>query len=299
MVNTMVYATRRFEFSAAHRYWRDDWGREQNERVFGKCTSPYGHGHNYTLDVTVKGTPDPVTGMIMNMVELKAIVGAVVEEFDHKHLNEDTPYFKERIPTTENIIRVLWGLIAPRMPAGAALARLRLYEMNDLWAEYDGAEEASFSRSYVFSAAHRLHAPALSDAENRAIYGKCDNPNGHGHNYTLEVTIKGAIDAATGMVIDLVELDRIVRGVLDTLDHKHLDREIAAFAQQTSTAENIVVYLWGELATRLEGRLAHLKLWETNKNVFEYSRESGDRSQNTEERDETLENSDMPGYSDS
>jgi 6-pyruvoyltetrahydropterin/6-carboxytetrahydropterin synthase len=271
MVKRMVYATRRFEFSSAHRYWREDWSQDQNERVFGRCTSPYGHGHNYTLDVTIKGIPDPVTGMIMNMVDLKAIVGAVLEEFDHKHLNEDTPYFKQRIPTTENIVRVLWGLIAPRIPAGVALARLRLYEMSDLWAEYDGAEEASFSRSYVFSAAHRLHAPALSDDQNRAIFGKCNNPNGHGHNYTLEVTVGGAIDTATGMVIDLVELDRTVRGVLDALDHRHLDREIAAFASQTSTAENIVAYLWAELAPRLEGRLKHLQLWETNRNVFEYS----------------------------
>ena len=266
----MVYATRRFEFSAAHRYWRDDWSREQNERVFGKCTSPYGHGHNYTLDVTVTGTPDPVTGMIMNMVDLKAIVGAVLEEFDHRHLNEDTPYFKDRLPTTENIVRVLWGLIAPRLPEGARLARLRLYEMSDLWAEYDGADEAEFSRSYVFSAAHRLHAPGLSDEENRALYGKCNNPNGHGHNYTLEVTAAGPIDDATGMVIDLIELDTTVRGVLDTLDHKHIDREVPAFADQTSTAENLVIYLWSELALRLAGRLRHLKLWETTKNVFEY-----------------------------
>jgi 6-pyruvoyltetrahydropterin/6-carboxytetrahydropterin synthase len=270
MVSRMVYATRRFEFSAAHRYWRDDWSKEQNERVFGKCTSPYGHGHNYTLDVTIKGRPDPITGMIMNMNELKALVGEVLEAFDHKHLNEDTPYFKQCIPTTENIVRVLWGLIAPPLPAGVALARLRLYEMNDLWAEYDGAEEASFSRSYVFSAAHRLHAPALSEAENLALYGKCNNPNGHGHNYTLEVTAAGQIDDTTGMVIDLVELDATVRGVLDTLDHKHIDHEVPAFVQQTSTAENLVVYLWGELAPQLKGRLRHLKLWETNKNVFEY-----------------------------
>jgi 6-pyruvoyltetrahydropterin/6-carboxytetrahydropterin synthase len=267
----MVYATRRFEFSAAHRYWRADWSRERNEMVFGKCTSTYGHGHNYTLDVTIRGTPDPITGMIMNLVDLKAIVGEVLEEFDHKHLNEDTPYFKERIPTTENIVGVLWGLIAPRLPEGAALARLRLYEMNDLWAEYDGAAETTFSRSYVFSAAHRLHAPALSDEENQAIFGKCNNPNGHGHNYTLEVTVGDAVDADTGMVIDLLELDRTARSVLDTLDHTHLDREILGFKHQTSTAENIVRYLWAELAPRLEGRLQHLRLWETKNNVFEYS----------------------------
>jgi 6-pyruvoyltetrahydropterin/6-carboxytetrahydropterin synthase len=111
----MVYATRRFEFSAAHRYWRDDWSKEQNEHVFGKCTSRYGHGHNYTLDVTIKGRPDPITGVIMSMVELKTLVGEVLAAFDHQHLNEDTPYFKQHIPTTENIVRVLWGLIAPQL----------------------------------------------------------------------------------------------------------------------------------------------------------------------------------------
>lgn len=267
----MVSVTRRFEFSASHRYWRDDWTRKENERIFGKCTSPYGHGHNYTLEVTVKGQADPITGMVMNITDLKALVGEILEQFDHKHLNEDTPYFKDRIPTTENIVRVLWRLLAPKVPAGAVLARLRLYEMSDLWAEYEGAEEASFSRSYVFSAAHRLHAPQLSDTENRAIYGKCNNPNGHGHNYTLEVTVRGPVDEATGMVIDLVAMDRLVHGVIDRLDHRHLDKEIAAFATRTSTAENIAVFLWDELRPRFEGRLEHIKLWETKNNVFEYS----------------------------
>lgn len=269
----MVSATRRFEFSASHRYWREDWSTEQNERVFGKCVSPYGHGHNYTLDVTITGEVDPITGMIMNMTDLKTIVNAVLEEFDHKHLNEDTPYFKECIPTTENIVRVLWGLIAPRLPVGVALARLRLYEMDDLWAEYDGSGEALFTRSYTFAAAHRLHTPALSDEQNRLVYGKCNNPNGHGHNYTVAVTVSGTIDPETGMVIDLVKMDRTVRSVLDNLDHKHLDREVAGFHDQTSTGENIIVYLWNELAPRFEGRLVHLKLWETRKNVFAYAGE--------------------------
>ncbi len=270
----MVTVTRRFEFSAAHRYWRDDWSKEQNEQAFGKCISPYGHGHNYTLEVTVQGNIDPITGMVMNVTEIKTIIGKVLEDFDHKHLNEDTPYFKERIPTTENIVRVLWGLIAPQFSQGVRLARLRLYEMSDLWAEYDGADEAHFSRSYVFSAAHRLHAPQLSDEENQAIYGKCNNPNGHGHNYRLEVTVSGPVEPLTGMVIDLAEMDQLVNSVTGTLDHRHLDQEIAYFRQHTSTAEEIVVYLWNELAPRFEGRLHHLKLWETNNNAFEYRGEA-------------------------
>lgn len=270
----MVTVTRRFEFSAAHRYWRAEWSQEQNERVFGKCTSRYGHGHNYTLEVTISGPVDPVTGMLMNISDLKALVGGVLDEFDHKHLNEDTPYFKELIPTTENIVQVLWRLIVPILPQGVRLAKLRLYEMSDLWAEYTGTQEGLFSRSYVFSAAHRLHTPQLSDAENQAIYGKCNNPHGHGHNYTLEVTVRGPLDAHTGMLIDLVEMDRVVQSVIGALDHCHLDREVAYFQQHTSTAEQIVAYLWGELLPRFEGRLAHLKLWETGKNTFEYSGET-------------------------
>jgi 6-pyruvoyltetrahydropterin/6-carboxytetrahydropterin synthase len=264
---TMVYATRRFEFSAAHRYWRNDWSQEENERAFGKCTSPYGHGHNYVLDVTITGELDERTGMVMNMSELKSLVGEVLEGFDHKHLNEDTPYFTAQLPTTENIARVLWRLIAARLPAAARLAHLRLYETSELWADYDGSDETSLARAYSFSAAHRLHAPALSDEENRAIYGKCNNPNGHGHNYTLEVSVAGPVDGATGMVV----MDTIVRSVLDQLDFRHLDRELAAFATKPSTAEHIIRYLWEELAPRFEGGLRRLKLWETPRNSFEYA----------------------------
>lgn len=267
----MVLATRRFEFSAAHRYWRDDWSPEENERTFGKCTSPYGHGHNYVLDVTITGQLDERTGMVMNMSELKRLVGDVLEEFDHKHLNEDTPYFRTQLPTTENIVRVLWRLIAARLPAPARLAHLRLYETSELWADYDGSDETSLARTYTFSAAHRLHAPALSDEQNQALYGKCNNPNGHGHNYTLEVSVAGPVDSATGMVIELEALDGAVRSVLDQLDFRHLDREIPAFATRPSTAENIIRYLWDELAPRLEGGLRRLKLWETPRNSFEYA----------------------------
>lgn len=266
----MVYATRRFEFSAAHRYWWDDWSAEENQRVFGKCTSPNGHGHNYLLDVTITGNIDPRTGMIINMTELKGLVGEVLDEFDHRHLNMDTPYFRDQLPTTENIVRVLWRLIAARLPAHVRLSHLRLYEMNDLWADYDGSDETTFVRAYTFSAAHRLHAPALSNEENLHIYGKCNNPNGHGHNYTLEVSVTGPVDPATGMVIDLVQMDATVRAVLNSLDFYHIDRDVLAFANQPSTAENIIVFLWDALSPRFVGSLRHLRLWETGKNVFAY-----------------------------
>ena len=265
-----VLATRRFTFSAAHRYWRNDWSAEQNQAAFGKCTNLYGHGHNYELFVSVAGPVDSQTGMVMNVTDLKRIVNDVLLEFDHKHLNEDTPYFRELLPTTENIVQVLWGLITPQLPDGVRLHQLRLYENADLYADFFGTNEAHFSRRYEFSAAHRLHAPQLSDEANREIFGKCNNPNGHGHNYQLEVTVCGAIDRETGMVIDLVAMDERVNGVLAQFDHKHLDYQVADFSDMPSTAENIIIVLWQHLQAQFGSQLQHLRLWETANNVFDY-----------------------------
>ncbi len=178
-----VLTSKRFEFSAAHRYWNPEWSPERNVEVFGKCTNPHGHGHNYVLEVTAAGEVDPATGMVINVTELKRIVGGVLEGFDHKHLNEDTPYFRDRQPTTENIVQVLWSLITPELPRGVRLHRLRLYETTDIFADFYGGETASFGRNYRFSAAHRLDSPQLSPDENVALYGKCNNVKGHGHDY--------------------------------------------------------------------------------------------------------------------
>ena len=132
--------SRRFDFSASHRYYRDDWSVEKNHSVFGLCALPNGHGHNYTLDVSVAGIPDPSTGMVINLVELKSIVDRILEEFDHKHLNLDTPYYHERIPTTENLVIVLWDLINSHLP-DSRLSHLRLYETDDLFVDYYGDQE--------------------------------------------------------------------------------------------------------------------------------------------------------------
>ena len=130
--------TKTFEFSASHRYYRDEWPEEENRRVFGECARPNGHGHNYTLDLTVTGPIDAVTGMIVNIVDIKAAVEDVLEQFDHRHLNLDMDYFKDRIPTTENLAVTLWDLIGPRLPAPARLSNLRLHEDEDLYVEYLG-----------------------------------------------------------------------------------------------------------------------------------------------------------------
>jgi 6-pyruvoyltetrahydropterin/6-carboxytetrahydropterin synthase len=136
---TTVLISRRFDFSSSHRYYREEWSEAENARTFGLCALPNGHGHNYTLEVAVVGEPDPETGMVINLVELRSAVDDVLVQFDHKHLNLDTPYFQGRIPTSENLVAVLWGLIKDRLE-GAQLDRLRLYETDDLFVEFFGEQ---------------------------------------------------------------------------------------------------------------------------------------------------------------
>ena len=134
----MIYVTRRAEFSASHYYHNPDLSPEENRRLFGKCNNPHGHGHNYTLEVTVAGEIDRATGMVMDLKELKKLLESeVLELMDHKFLNKEVPVFAVKIPTTENIAVEIWKLLAPKLTLGK-LHRIRLYETPDLYAEYFG-----------------------------------------------------------------------------------------------------------------------------------------------------------------
>ena len=131
----LAYTTRRFSFSAAHRYHVDGWDSEENRRVFGEAWAV--HGHNYALEVTVRGEIDPRTGMVVDLSELKRIVGdLVVRRFDHVDLNAD-PLFADRVPTTENIAIAVWGLLAPKL-GGERLWRVRVWEDPTLYVDYFG-----------------------------------------------------------------------------------------------------------------------------------------------------------------
>lgn len=131
----MVLLTRRIEFSASHLYHNPDFSPEENRRVFGKCNNPHGHGHNYALEVTIEGQPDPVTGMVLDLKELKEILEReVMQRMDHRFLNKEVPELAGEIPTCENIARVIWTLLEPKIPQGR-LHRVRLYETSDLFAD--------------------------------------------------------------------------------------------------------------------------------------------------------------------
>ncbi len=132
--------------------------------------------------------------------------------------------------------------------------------------------QVALSKVFSFSAAHRLHVPEKDLAFNQQIYDKCNNLNGHGHDYYLEVSIKGPVNTKTGMIIPLSYFDQAVNSVLMPLDHRHLDHEIEYFKNHRSTGEEIVKYLWQELEKFLGKKLFRLKLWETNNNYFELER---------------------------
>jgi 6-pyruvoyltetrahydropterin/6-carboxytetrahydropterin synthase len=132
--------------------------------------------------------------------------------------------------------------------------------------------EVTVTRRMHFNAAHRVHNPELSDEENRRLFGKCNNPNWHGHNYVLDVSVAGQIDGRTGYVMDLAELKRVVQeAVVDHVDHRNFNLEVPFMRGVIPTAENIVVACWRVLAPRVApARLLRLVLWETPNNYVEY-----------------------------
>lgn len=131
------------------------------------------------------------------------------------------------------------------------------------------------TRRETFAAAHRLFKPELSDKENLKLFGKCSNPNWHGHNYTLEVIVAGEVDPGTGFVMDLKELKEIVReNVISKVDHKNLNLDTDFMKDKIPTAENIVIAIWSELKDKIiKGKLHSVKLYETENNYFEYKGE--------------------------
>jgi 6-pyruvoyltetrahydropterin/6-carboxytetrahydropterin synthase len=142
----MSYArlTRKIGFAAGHRYHRPDWSEEENRRVFGACSNPHGHGHNYRLEVTVEGEIDRLTGFSVDLVALDALLAREVSDaFDHQHINHAIPEFASGlIPTTENILAYLWPRILGGMPDGVLLKQLRLHEDDTLFVDFTGGDPA-------------------------------------------------------------------------------------------------------------------------------------------------------------
>lgn len=264
-----VTLARRAYFSAGRRLWHPDWSEARNGEVFGKLAAA--HGHDYVLDVFYRGAIDSANGMIVNISELKPVIAAATQALDGKFLDCEVAYFTPHRPTAENIVNFIWEHLPQQMGAGH-LARLRLQETARSWVERI-ENTMRVTRSYEFAAAHRLHAPSLSETENEVLYDKCNNLYGHGHNYGLEVTVEGEPNPDTGAIIALTELDDIVEDeVFAHYDHKHLNADCPEFATVIPTSENLARVIFERLQPRLDHtdyRLAKVGLHETQKNYFE------------------------------
>ncbi len=134
----MVYVTRKSHFSAAHRLYNPSFPDDKNEAIFDKCNNANGHGHNYVLEVTVRGIPDPETGYVIDLKLLRDILDAeIIDKVDHKHLNYDVDFLRGIIPTAENIAIVFWSILESRIPSGE-LHSVKLFESDSNFVEYFG-----------------------------------------------------------------------------------------------------------------------------------------------------------------
>ncbi|MBM4138985.1 MAG: hypothetical protein FJ244_05840 [Nitrospira sp.] len=246
-----VLLNKRIEFSSSHRYFKPEWDEAKNRAVFGLCYNPPAHGHNYMLEVTVSGEIDPKTGMVVNLFDLKRVLLEVLEEFDHKNLNLDMPYFKDRIPTSENFACLLFGKLSLQRGIGI-LHTIRLCEDEDLYTEVtasEGLTVASVTRRYSFTGVQE---------------------GNQGHTRDLFVTVHGRIDPVTGMVTDIGVLDQLVHEqIVKPFDRQDLRQVLSVPAV---SGEFLTKAIWARLVNRVSGgTLRHIRLEQTRDLSFDYA----------------------------
>ncbi len=252
------------DMSAARRTFSPHLSDEENEALFGIASAASGHGHNYRLRVTLSGRADPSSGLIVPYEQSSRALKMIHDELDHKNLNTDVPGLKGLPMTTETLTRY----IAQRLGGDIPVSRVKLYELPHFFSEYTVGGKFLMGVTDYFHAAHRLHSPYLNDEENCQVYGICNNPNGHGHEYKCEATIGGEYDERSGTLYDLAEFQNAIRRSLALWDYKHLELDTDDFTDTPSTGENIITRLWPRLDEQLDNRLHRLRLWETPNNRF-------------------------------
>ncbi len=283
--------TRRLTFSAALADWNPTLSRNENEAIFGTSASPEPYGHNYLLDVSVKGSIDPRNGILVNIKEIDRIVKEkVIQTLDRKFINRQVPAFHARPVTAETLIEFIADTLANGLPPAVELSALRLADTPTHSVNWNASEVGRMSsrkvtgtmlltRVYEFSASHRLDSAYLSPSENQELFGKCNYENGHGHNYELEVTVAGPVSQQSGRVIAEEALDTIVNSeVVNRYDHHHLNLDIPEFRDQIPSAEIITKVIWERLVGHIPTpvRLHKVLLRETARNIFEYYGEDED-----------------------
>ena len=251
-----------FEFSAARRTMSPRLSAEENARLFGQATST--HGHNYRARLTFRSKRFEGKDPLVRYDAIDACLRALRAELDHRYLNEEVVGLKDLAITTESLARYVYDRVKSTIP----VHRVRLHERSDFFAEAWSDNIVFLGLQAGFHAAHRLQTTTLSDVENSKLYGKCNNPLGHGHGYLTEATVGGEYDARSGTLYDFVALKNALDESLEPWRDRHLDLETEDFRDTPSTGENIVRALWPKIDNRLGQRLVRLRLWETANNRF-------------------------------
>ena len=249
-----------FEFSAARQTMSPRLTPAENARLFGSAAAI--HGHNYRTRLTFR--KEKTDGPIVQQQQLDAGIDSLRKELDHRHLNEEVQGLKDRPITTESLA----GYIRERVAGSVPVHRVRLHERADFFAESWTDGNMFLGMQTRFSAAHRLHVPSFSDEKNAALFGKCDNPRGHGHLYLTEATIGGNYDERSGTLYDFVAFQKALSESIEPWQDRHLDLETEDFRKISSTGENIVRALWPKVDSRVNQQLVRLRLWETKNNRF-------------------------------
>jgi len=212
-----------FEFSAARKTVSPHVNKEENARLFGRATSI--HGHNYRARLTFRTERLDAKALLVRHDAIDACLHALRDELNHRYLNQEVVGLRDRPVTTESLA----GYIYERVKAAVSLHRIRLHEREDFFAEAWGDKIIFLGTWMPFNAAHRLHATALSDAENAKLYGKCNNPLGHGHRYLTETTVGGEYDKRSGTLYDFVAFRKAIEESLKPWQNRHLDLETNDF----------------------------------------------------------------------
>jgi len=239
------------------------------DNTFAFWPAMRGLGRYYELTVTCRGQADPATGYFINIKRIDQAVREHAFSCFHRAIAEGpgAPLGRLMCELFDALNPALHNTVAELKLCLAPTYRIELKE-HDM-------DHVLIRQQYEFSAAHRLHVPEMSDKANREVFGKCNNPAGHGHNYRLEVAVRVPIDPA-GRTVEVEALDALVNThAVEPLDHKHLNQDVPAFAELNPSVENIVKVIWGMLQAPLKGLadgagLEELSVWETGKTVCTY-----------------------------
>ncbi len=264
---------KKFEFSSSHRLFLKNKSDDDNLRLFGKAASgQYGHGHNYNAYFVFNGPVDDLTGMMINVVEIKKIISEFLyERYDHKYLNQDTPPFDNIIPTVENIAVELLNEAQPYFKNSKAkpiACHLIESPSREATAFSDGRVESQYMLD--FSAARITRSPHLSDEENKSLFKTAASLSGHGHHYRLRVTLDGEFDRSQGMFVPTPEVSKSLQDVYETFDHKNISLDIEDFKKLPSTTEMMTSYIFNMLSDHLP--VNRVRLHENDSFFVEFDR---------------------------